>query len=205
MLARHALAVAATAATVIVVLSACADEPKANPGPSDSPTATASETPTASAKPEVFTQPTKCAQILSASQQANLESQELVLLGGPEGRYGNEYLLDPTPEQQAGGITCIWGFSDTETSSLTISVAPITAANRAGIVSSLTNQGLNSDVTGGATIFWQQGDTEQEAAIVNVVSKDSWISVIETIGGDVFYKEAVDLTEEVHAQVYAAR
>jgi hypothetical protein len=206
MLARHAAAVCGLTALIVTLLSACDPvTPSPSPIPSSSQPNEPTESATPSPGPESFTQPTKCAEILSAERLASFAGQDLVLLGGPEGRYGNDYLLDPTPERQAGGITCIWGFSDTEISSVTISVAPLTAATRPGIIASLADQGLNTSAANGSTVYWQQGDTDQQPAIVNVLTNDSWISVIETMGGDVFYNEAVDLTDEVHQQVFAPK
>jgi hypothetical protein len=206
MLTRHAAAVCGLTAIIVTLLSACdAVEPSPSPIPSSSQSSEPSQSATPTPRPESFSQPAKCAEILSADRLASFADQDLVLLGGPEGRYGNDYLLDPTPERQAGGITCIWGFSDTEISSVTISVAPVTAATRPGIMASLSDQGLNTSAASGSTVYWQQGDTEQQPAIVNVLTNDSWISVIETIGGDVFYNEAVDLTDEVHQQVFTPK
>jgi hypothetical protein len=128
-----------------------------------------------------------------------------VLLGGPDGLYGDEYLLDPSPEQQAGGITCIWGPPDTEISSVTVSVAPLDSSTRPAIVTDLSvTQGLNETVDGAATLYWKLGDTDHHPAIVNVLLADSWISVIQTVGGTDAYAEAEALAAEVHELVYTA-
>jgi hypothetical protein len=199
----HTIATASVA-TLIVLLTACSEDSLSG---EPTPTVTATSEPTAtathSAIPETFSQPTKCDEILTEGRLADFADQGLVLLGGPDGRYGDNYLSDKTPEQEAGGITCIWGFDDSEESSVTISVAPLSLSNRADVVEGLSNQGLNTEVTGSSTVFWQQGDTEQQPAVVNVIEQDSWISIIETVGGQVFYDEAVDLVDEVHQNVYS--
>jgi hypothetical protein len=188
---------------VALVLAGCAPataalEPSATPTdavPRPSMTAVVAE----------FAMPGLCGPILPESRVDAWLEDGIVLLGGPDGKYGDEYLADPSPEQQLGGITCIWGPSDSENSSVTVSVAPLTAENRHDVVTDLVvTQGLNEETFDGATIYWQQGDTELEPAILNVLRADSWISVIETIGGEVSYAEAEDIADEVYALVYRA-
>jgi hypothetical protein len=125
-----------------------------------------------------------------------------VLLGGPDGKYGTDYLADATPEEQAGGISCIWGFADSEISSLTVSVAPLSASTRPDIVASFNEQGLNEATIDDAVTFAVQGDKNLNPAVYNVLRGDSWISVIATIGGTDSYNEAVEVAAEVHAIVY---
>ena len=197
----HAL-LPAIGLVLAAALAGCAQSaPIATPQASSTPSA--SPTPTPKAAPTVFRQPALCAEALPAELIADLEvDRGLVLLGGPEGRYGLDYSLDPTPEERAGGITCIWGFGDTEVSSVTVSVAPITAESRAPIVAQLVYQGLNESVAGDANVYWQEGDTEEQPAIVNVVRPESWISVIQTIGGRTAYDEAVEIANDAHETVY---
>jgi len=197
----HAL-LPAIGLVLAAALAGCAQSaPIATPQASSTPSA--SPTPTPEAAPTVFRQPALCAEALPAELIADLEvDRGLVLLGGPEGRYGLDYSLDPTPEERAGGITCIWGFGDTEVSSVTVSVAPITAESRAPIVAQLVYQGLNESVAGDANVYWQEGDTEEQPAIVNVVRPESWISVIQTIGGRAAYDEAVEIANDAHETVY---
>jgi hypothetical protein len=189
-------------ALIALLLSGCSPEsaPRTTPPPSTSPQ------PTASAEPEpteLFTMPTTCHQILNDDTLRAFEARGLVLLGGPEGLYGDDYLLEPSPEQEAGGITCIWGNPDTEISTVTISVAPLSAADRADVVSSLTvEQGLNETRGETADYYWLLGDDEHAPAMLNVLTADSWISVIQTIGGDANYTEAENLAIEVHDRVY---
>lgn len=186
------------ALAVVVAIAGCAEkQPTAAEQPSASPSA--SPSPTAEAAPTSFTQPTTCATALPTARIARLEGDRgLVLLGGPDGRYGLEYALDPSPEERAGGITCIWGDGVTDVSAVTVSIAPVTPASRAPIVAQLIDQGLNETVEGDAVVYWQQGDTDEQPAIVNVVRDDSWISVIQTVGGPDAYDEALVLADEAY-------
>ena len=132
-----------------------------------------------------------------------LAAQNLELLGGPGSVYGDEYFFDPTPEQLAGGISCVFAQDGVDLSSLLISVAPVSPSNRARIIDDLTAQSLNEATTeSGALTYGQQGDESLAPAIYNVVTQESWISVISSPGGPAFYEEAVVLAGEVEAQVY---
>jgi hypothetical protein len=148
--------------------------------------------------------PATCAEILPSSRIAAIESQGLVLLGGPGGRYENDYLLEPSPEERLGGITCIWGYSDSEVSSITVSVAPLPPANRASVVESFVAEGLNESEINGASVFAQQGDTQTEPAIINALRADSWISVIATVGGTTFFEEGLVILAEATETAYVA-
>ncbi len=193
-------------ATLVLIggLAACAPaaEPVAEPETPE-PTPTAVETTEPEPEPVFFTMPADCTTILPQSRLDAFAEQNLELLGGPGGVYGDEYFFDPTPEQLAGGISCVYAEDGVDLSSLLISVAPITAANRADIVNDLTAQGLNEATTDdGAITYSQQGDEGVVPAIYNVITDDSWISVISTFGGEVFYEEAVTLATEVAGEVY---
>ena len=201
MASRRQLTMSAAALTAVLLLAGCAAETPVDETPVETPAAP-SAAPEPTEEPEVFTLPTDCTTMLSADRVADFATQGLALLGGPGGKYGTDYLADPTPEESAGGMTCIWGFDDTDFASVTISVAPLAPADRAGVVTSLIEQGLNETVEGNTTTYVQQGDANSQPAIINVLRSDSWISVIETVGGEEFYAEAVMLADDVHGQVY---
>lgn len=189
-------------ALLALLLSGCAPEsaPPIAPTPSHTPTPVVPAEPTIT---EAFTMPTTCSAILSDDSLRSFGARGLVLLGGPEGLYGDDYLLEPSPEQEVGGITCIWGDPETEISTVTISVAPLSTAVRADVVSSLTvEQGLNETRGETADYYWLLGDDEHAPAMLNVLTADSWISVIQTVGGDANYTEAENLAIEVHDRVY---
>ena len=190
---------------IALLLAGCAPEPLAAEPTPPGPAPTATFSATAAPVTETFAMPTLCSQILPASRVDAWLNEGIVLLGGPDGKYGDDYLAEPSPEQELGGITCIWGPSDSENSSVTISVAPLGASTRAAVVKDLAvNQGLNEEVSAAITLYWQHGDTELEPAILNVLRADSWISIIQTLGGTASFAEAEDLADEVHTLVYTA-
>lgn len=204
-LRKSAIVVTVVGLSLSLALSACSN-PTIDPTDAASTnTATPSETASASpsAVPEVFTMPTTCADIVPASRVASFADQDLVLLGGPGGRYENDYLADPTPEENAGGISCIWGFSDTEVSSITVSVAPVNPDSRGGVIDSLLAAGLNESQLENASVYGKEGDTDYNPAVINAVSADSWISVITTVGGPAAYEDAKAIVAEVTASVYS--
>ena len=204
MSSTKSLAVLPLAVMLLAVLAGCT----AAETPKETPTPTATETPVASATPEPvalkFTMPTDCNAILPESRVDAFTADGIVLLGGPGGLYGSDYLADATPEEQAGGISCIWGFADSEVSSFTISVAPLSAATRPAVIESFAEQGLNEDLAGDAVTYGVQGDRTLDPAIMNVLRGDSWISVIATIGGTDSYNQSVEIAQEVHDLVYTA-
>ena len=191
-----------TAALLACALAGCAE----TPSPASSPDSSAPPAPSATTTPvvEVFALPDECEAILPAARLDEFADEGLVLLGGPGGTYGDEYLGEPSPEQDAGGITCIWGPPDTEVSSIAISVAPLSAATRPAIVADLAdNQGLNETTGNGITLYWQLGDRQLQPAILNALTADSWISIIRTMGGIDSYTLAESIAAEVHDAVYS--
>jgi hypothetical protein len=199
------LAVLPLALVLVLPLAGCSSDGDAEVlTPPDKPTPVETPTATPSAADLTFTMPEECATVVPQSRLDAFEASGLVLLGGPDGKYGDDYLADATPEQQAGGISCIWGFADSEVSSVTISIAPLSPATRPDIVDSFAAQGLNEDLVDGAATFGVQGDKQLNPAVYNVLRAESWISVIETIGGPDAYTEAVAIADEIHAQVYTA-
>lgn len=203
---RSTRSVLLLAALLAVSLAGCASVDTA-PAPADSPTAPASgptEEPTPDAAEPEFRMPTACAGILPSSRISELDALGMELLAGPDGRYGDSFLADPTPEQLAGGITCIWGEEEVPENSVTISVAPVTNATRDGIVTGLVDQALNIVEQGDLRIYARIGDTVAAPAIINLVRPTSWISVITGHGGEEQYAWAVEIAEEVSTQVGAS-
>ena len=200
----HRLLTGSAVVALVIALSACAaeEEPVAEPEtPEPVPTVVESETPEPT--PLAFVMPADCTTILPQERLDSFAEQNLELLGGPGSVYGDDYFFDPTPEQFAGGISCVFAEDGTDLSSLLVSVAPISAATRAGIVNDLANQGLNEDTTDdGAITYGQFGDEAAAPAIYNIIRNDSWISVISAFGGQVFYDEAVMIANEVAGEVY---
>jgi hypothetical protein len=189
------------AIAAVLSLAACGGSLQAaptQPTASDpTPTATTTQPPSE----RVFTMPTECAELLPGSVQADFTAQGLELLGGPGGKYP-QYYSDPTPEEAAGGISCIWGNEEVPESTVTVSVAPLSTDTRGEVVDSLLAQGLNEAVIDDGVSYAQIGDDTSAPAILNVLRDDSWISVIEAIGGEAFFTEAVELANQAAEQVY---
>jgi hypothetical protein len=190
------------AVITIALLAGCAPEPaESDETPSGAdPTATATATPEPGVR--VFGMPDRCADILTAETAAAFAADGLDLLGGPDGLYGENYFGDPTPEERAGGITCVWGDEDVVASTVIVSVAPVTTSSRSGIVSALIASGLvESQVEGGLT-YARIGDEVSAPAELHVIRNDSWISVLEAVGGEDRFQHARELVDEVTGQVY---
>lgn len=186
----------------ILALTGCVDAGTVDPSADPSESPTISPTPSEEPIELVFTMPTDCVSFLPPERIAGFEADGLELLGGPGGKYGDDYFLEPTPEEKAGGITCIWGNEDSPESSITISVAPVNVGNRATIVNDLIAQGLNEVRLDDALTYGQLGDEVSAPGILNIVRNESWISVIEALGGNVRFDRATEIVDEVSARVY---
>jgi hypothetical protein len=187
----------------MILLAACTPTtPVATSSPSPDPTESATPEPTTDPDPRTFAPPADCVSLLPSTRLSAFETAGLQLLGGPGGLYGEDYLSEPTPEERAGGITCIWGDEAAPESMITVSVAPVTLANRGTIVNDLLAQGLNETATDEALTYGELGDEVSAPAILNVVRQDSWISVITAHGGDGSFAAAQAIADEVAAAVY---
>ncbi|CAN5514256.1 hypothetical protein BH09ACT4_BH09ACT4_21990 [soil metagenome] len=189
------------ALAAVLALAGCGTQPEPTPTDATSqaptPSAAASQPPVA----RVFTMPTDCTQLLPATRQQSFADQGMSLLGGPGGKY-EHYFADPTPEEQAGGISCIWGDEAVPGSTVTVSVAPLSIDTRGSVVDSLIAQGLNEAVLDDGISYAQLGDENSAPAVLNIIRDDSWISVIEALGGEAFFDEAVGLAGDAATQVY---
>jgi hypothetical protein len=197
------LLIGTVALALIGGLTACA--PEAEPDAVEiTPEPTPTEVETAEPEPALmFTMPTDCTSVLPSSRVDALATKNILLLGGPGSVYGNEYFFEPTPEQRAGGISCVFAEDGVDLTSLLISVVPVSTANRATIINGLTAQGLNEATTDtGELTYSQQGDDGLAPAIYNVVTQQSWVAVISAVGGETFFDEAVTLAGEVTTQTY---
>lgn len=197
-----------TAVLALLLLVGCTPAPPAETGETDAPEAGPEATPTPTATtpvPREFRMPTACADIVTAETAAGFEADGLDLLGGPGGVYGERYFGDPTPEEQAGGITCVWGDEDAPATTVIVSVAPVTTSTRSRIVSSLLDSGLIETQLEGALSYARIGDEVSAPGELHVIRTESWISVIEAVGGEDRFEHATELVDEVTAQVYVAR
>ena len=170
----RALVAVGIAATAIALLSGCAGGDPTTPERLEHPDGQLAGS-RADRRPrpsESFAMPADCASMLPAERIDSFEAQGLVLLGGPGGLYGEDYLLDPTPEEAAGGITCIWGDELVPESTVTVSVAPLRADTRSGIVEELIDQGLNETPLEDAITYSRVGDEVSSPAIINVLRNE---------------------------------
>ncbi len=200
---RSNWAIVPVAFAITLSLAACVGEPEADPTEESTGTPTPTSEPTEAASDLTFTMPADCLGILPQSRQDAFASQGLTLLGGPGGQF-EQYYGDPTPEEQVGGISCIWGDEAVPESLITISVAPLSTATRGTVVDDLISQGLNEATLDDGISYAQLGDDTSAPAILNIIRDESWVSVIESLGGEAFFDEAVELAGEVADQVYIA-
>ena len=142
----------------------------------------------------VFTLPTSCRDIVPQDAFDSLTSGDIGLLRGPgSGSVEGVYLEGQSPQEERGGISCLFGNAD-ETITYTISVAPMTQATRAEVIDGLLAQKLNPGQTldGGLT-YWIQGDQETVPAIYNALYDDAWYEVLIFPGGRLAYEECESL------------
>ena len=145
-----------------------------------------------------FRLPDGCREILPEPAIDKLTSGEIDLLRGP-GSWATEmvYPAGPSPQEERGGISCLFGNVD-ETRTYTISVAPMTQNTRAEVIDSLLAQKLNTGQTlDGALTYWIQGDQDNVPAIFNAVYQDAWFEVLIFPGGRIAYEEAESLVNQM--------
>lgn len=183
-----------------LALASCTPEPAPEAIETEQATPAPSTTPSPAAE-RVFTLPADCTGLLPADRQQVFADAGIILLGGPGGLHP-DYYADPTPEEQAGGISCIWGDEADPQTIVTVSAAPLAASTRGPVVDSLLAQGLNEAELDDGISYGQIGDTTSAPAVLNILRDDSWISVIPAIGGEQRFTDAVELATEVAAEVY---
>ncbi|MGB3910161.1 MAG: hypothetical protein WBL06_06795 [Pseudolysinimonas sp.] len=191
---------------VVMLLAGCAPQPAEGddtPAPSTEPTTIETETPQPG-RPE-FAMPDDCVEIITAETAADFAAAGLDLLGGPGGVYGENYFDDPTPEERVGGITCVWGDEAVPASTVIASVAPITPSTHSDIVSALIESGLVESQVDGTLTYARIGDDVSAPAELHAIRTESWISVIEAVGGEDRFQHATELLDEVTGQVYVER
>jgi len=152
--------------------------------------------------------PDDCTEILPPANTAKFESDGIVLLAGPGGKYGDELVTEPTPETVAGGISCYFGVDNEDLNALAVaylvSAVPLDESTRAEVIGELTAQGLvqSTDERGDISFGVLGGSAGQTTANYNVIAVDSWISVISSKGGEKAFLAAVELADAVHLNTY---
>jgi hypothetical protein len=142
----------------------------------------------------VFSLPSSCLNILPSEALDKLTSGEVDLLRGPgSGSADSVYPEGMSPQEERGGISCLFGNLD-ETITYTVSVAPMTQATRAEVIDGLLAQQLNPGQTlDGALTYWIQGDEATVPAIYNALYDDAWYEVLIFPGGRLAYEESETL------------
>ena len=152
------------------------------------------------AEPDIreFSLPTLCQDILPDAAIDQLTSGEISLLRGPgSGSVESVYPEGPSPQEERGGLSCLFGNPD-ETATFTLSIAPMTQLSRAEVIDGLLAQQLNPGQTAdGVLTYWIQGDQSTVPAIYNAVYPDAWYEVLIFPGGRIAYEEASSLVTQM--------
>jgi hypothetical protein len=192
----------------IGTLAGCAATPTPTAEPTASETTAPTVEPTTPVVTETFSMPADCTEILPPSTIAGFEDSGIIALAGPGGKYGNELITEPTPEMDAGGISCYFGVDNEDPNLLTvnylISAVSLDSAARAEVIADLSAQGLSeaTDERGDVSFGILGGGQGQSTANYNVIAADSWISVISSFGGEDAFLAAVELANDVHVANY---
>ena len=181
---------------VLALLSACQSAPEAEPEEVVEEE-TVAEQP-AEELPQIFALPDSCREILPLERFEQLVAGELSLLRGPgSGATESVYPEGPSPQEERGGISCLFANSD-ETETYTISIAPMTQASRAEVIDGLLDQQLNPGQTAdGVLTYWIQGDQSTVPAIYNALYDDAWYEVLIFPGGRIAYEESESLVAQM--------
>jgi len=153
----------------------------------------------------MFQLPDSCTDILPSADLESLTSGELDLLRGPgSGSIDTVYPEGPSPQEERGGISCLFGNAD-ETSIYTISIAPLTQASRAEVIDGLLALGLNPGQTAdGVLTYWILGDDATVPAQYNALYGDAWYEVLIFPGGRLPYEKAEALVQTMREHTTVA-
>lgn len=153
----------------------------------------------------MFQLPDSCTDILPSADLESLTSGELDLLRGPgSGSIDTVYPEGPSPQEERGGISCLFGNAE-ETSIYTISIAPLTQTSRAEVIDGLLALGLNPGQTAdGVLTYWILGDDATVPAQYNALYDDAWYEVLIFPGGRLPYEKAEALVQTMREHTTVA-
>jgi len=152
--------------------------------------------------PKEFFLPRTCVDILTPEVFAQLTEEPVLLLRGPGSGSDEPVYPDGSPQEELGGISCYFGDID-ETMTYTLSIAPVTPDNRAGVIDGLLEQKFNVDQTpSGALIYSIQGDEFSTPATYNTLHQDAWYEVLVSPGGRLSYEQAEKLARNMREHTY---
>ena len=152
--------------------------------------------------PKEFFLPTTCIDILTPDVYVQLTEEPVVLLRGPGSGSNEPVYPEGSPQEELGGISCYFGDID-ETMTYTLSIAPVTQENRAGVIEGLLEQKFNPDQTAsGALIYSIQGDEFSTPATYNTLHQGAWYEVLVSPGGPLSYERAEKLARNMREHTY---
>ena len=152
--------------------------------------------------PKEFFLPTTCIDILPPEVYLELTEEPVLLLRGPGSGSPDPVYPDGSPQEELGGLSCYFGDID-ETMTYTLSIAPVTTDNRAGVIDGLLEQKFNVDQTpSGALIYSIQGDEFSTPATYNTLHQDSWYEVLVSPGGRLSYEQAQRLAQSMRDHTF---
>ena len=152
--------------------------------------------------PREFFLPTTCVDILTPEVYLELTQEPVLLLRGPGSGSADPVYPDGSPQEELGGVSCYFGDIE-ETMTYTLSIAPVTPDNRAGVIDGLLEQKFNVDQTpSGALIYSIQGDEFSTPATYNTLHQDAWYEVLVSPGGALSYEQAEKLARAMREHTY---
>ena len=140
--------------------------------------------------PKNFSLPATCVDIVGSDVYQKLTSEPVLLLRGPGSDSPDPVYPDGSPQEDLGGISCYFGDIE-ETMTYTLSIAPVTRENRAGVIEGLLEQKFNPDQTdSGALIYSILGDEISTPATYNTLYQEAWYEVLVSPGGRLSFEQA---------------
>ena len=157
------------------------------------------------ATPEVakeFYLPNTCLDLLPVDVYRELTREPVLLLRGPGSDSPDPVYPDGSPQEELGGISCYFGDIE-ETMTYTLSIAPVTPDNRAGVIDGLLEQKyLVSQTATGALIYSILGDEISTPATYNTLYQDAWYEVLVIPGGRLSFEQAEALGEAMREHTF---
>jgi hypothetical protein len=137
-----------------------------------------------------------------SSDLDRLTAEPIQLLRGPGSGTDEPVYPDGSPQEELGGISCFFGDVE-ETMTYTLSIAPVTQENRAGVIDGLLEQKYRVDQTAtGVLVYSIVGDEFSTPATYNTLHPDAWYEVLVSPGGFLSFEQAEQLGEAMRDHTY---
>lgn len=149
-----------------------------------------------------YVPPADCTTLLPEAAVADLQSRGIQLVRGPGSPSAETiYVEGQTPEELAGGLSCLFAVPGEEDTGITIilSAAAVDQSIRPAVIDAFLDEGLNVGQTGdgqGLT-YWRWGDDVNVTALHNALYQDSWYSALIQPGGRAAYDQGVVLVDQM--------